>query len=299
MVEMLREHPTWLAMLLGVLGRGTVASTTAVGDPTLRLVDPVGLTLDLMLADGARGPWTLVEVQLKVDADKETVWPLSVSWLRHRRGANGSLVVLTASEAVACWASSVRWRDEASGTTLTLRPTVVHLGVDEARALLSSGRTELMFFAAWALHDCYGEDAVSVVNEAVQRLDAEPDEGLRRAVLRAILNTIHERLVEHFRRYFMSASNYPESPAFRALRLELEDRARRSGREEGREEGRGLGAREGRVSALLAVLAAKGIAVDATSHARIEACADLDRLDAWIRRAALASSLGDVLDDAH
>ncbi len=101
----------------------------------------------------------------------------------------------------------------------------------------------------------------------------------------------------------MSASNYPESPAFRALRVELEDRARDAGLREGHDaglrEGHDAGLREGRVMALLAVLAAKNIAVDAASRERITRCDDADRLDAWIRRAAVASALADVLDDAH
>lgn len=287
MVEMLREHPTWLALLLRALGHDEHAPPAVVTDPTLRLTDPAEVTLDLMFGEAEGGAWTLVEVQLKVDADKESVWPLAVAWQRHRRGVAGDLLVITASESVARWADAACAARGALGTSFTLRPVVVHLGLEEAHALLATGRAELAFFAAWALHDRHGDEAVEVVTEAVRRLDAEPDERLRRSVLRAILNTVHDRLVEHFRSYFMSASNYPESPAFRALRVELEDRARDAG------------LREGRVMALLAVLAAKNIAVDVASRERITRCDDADRLDAWIRRAAVASALADVFDDAH
>src|SRR5690606_35500173 len=54
------------------------------------------------------------------------------------------------------------------------------------------------------------------------------------------------------------------------------------------------GRAEGEVAALLTVLSARGIDVPAVAVARIAACADADQLDAWIRRAAAATSVADL-----
>lgn len=59
------------------------------------------------------------------------------------------------------------------------------------------------------------------------------------------------------------------------------------GREEGRE--------EGRVQALLAVLAARGVGVPEEARAHILGCRAADQLDVWLRRAATATRLSDVL----
>ncbi|MEO7327065.1 MAG: Uma2 family endonuclease [Minicystis sp.] len=59
-------------------------------------------------------------------------------------------------------------------------------------------------------------------------------------------------------------------------------------REEGRE--------EGRARAVLAVLAARGVPVPDEIAARILACHEAATLDGWLRRAATAERLSDVLD---
>ena len=56
------------------------------------------------------------------------------------------------------------------------------------------------------------------------------------------------------------------------------------------------GEARGEAKALLAILDARGIAVPGDIRARISGCADLDQLDAWIRRAATAHKIQD-LDD--
>lgn len=50
-----------------------------------------------------------------------------------------------------------------------------------------------------------------------------------------------------------------------------------------------------KISAILTVLAARGIPVDTEARARIEACQDLATIDRWIVRAATAASAKDVL----
>ena len=63
---------------------------------------------------------------------------------------------------------------------------------------------------------------------------------------------------------------------------------------QGRVEGR-AGEAIGEATALLAVLAARRIDVPEDAHARITGCRDIETLTAWIRRAATAERIEDVL----
>lgn len=63
---------------------------------------------------------------------------------------------------------------------------------------------------------------------------------------------------------------------------------------QGRDEGRAEGRAEGEATALLAVLAARGIEVPEDARARITSCTDLDQLETWIRRAVTASSVREL-----
>ena len=56
---------------------------------------------------------------------------------------------------------------------------------------------------------------------------------------------------------------------------------------------------QGRADAVLTVLAARGVEVPEPARARITGCADLGRLDAWVRRAVTAHSVDELfVDDA-
>jgi hypothetical protein len=61
--------------------------------------------------------------------------------------------------------------------------------------------------------------------------------------------------------------------------------------------GEARGRAEGRAEAVLEVLEARGIPVSAAQRQEILRCHDLDRLGRWLRRAALASSAGEILSE--
>jgi hypothetical protein len=67
---------------------------------------------------------------------------------------------------------------------------------------------------------------------------------------------------------------------------------RAQGLEQGREEGR----QEGEMDALLEVLDARGIEVDAEARQRILACKDLVQLKAWLRKAVTVSSVQELFE---
>ena len=68
------------------------------------------------------------------------------------------------------------------------------------------------------------------------------------------------------------------------------------GKVEGRIEGKAEGEAHGRVVSILAVLAARGIALSPGQKTRIETCVDRALLDEWLTRAATANAVADVLE---
>lgn len=71
----------------------------------------------------------------------------------------------------------------------------------------------------------------------------------------------------------------------------------RSGAEQGRAEGMSEGLAEGLADSIVAVVEARGLADPATIRDRIGSTSDLDRLRAWLTRAATADRLEDVFVD--
>jgi predicted transposase YdaD len=67
-----------------------------------------------------------------------------------------------------------------------------------------------------------------------------------------------------------------------------------TGKHEGRLEGKLEGKLEGEASALLRILARRGIALDGAARARVTACTAPATLDAWIDRAVTATSVVEV-----
>ncbi|QFG23988.1 hypothetical protein [Actinomadura sp. WMMB 499] len=53
---------------------------------------------------------------------------------------------------------------------------------------------------------------------------------------------------------------------------------------------------EGLAEAVVLVLEARGVVVDGRQRARIEACGDLEQLDVWLVRAALATNADEVFE---
>ena len=68
------------------------------------------------------------------------------------------------------------------------------------------------------------------------------------------------------------------------------------GEAKGRAEGEAKGRAEGEAKALVAVLEARGMTLDAPTRERIMGCTDSDQLQRWIVRAATASSIHEVFE---
>ncbi len=65
--------------------------------------------------------------------------------------------------------------------------------------------------------------------------------------------------------------------------------------ERGRAEGEARGEAKGKADALLQILAARGLEISHDARARVLACQDLARLDAWLTRALTATSVAEAI----
>ena len=104
--------------------------------------------------------------------------------------------------------------------------------------------------------------------------------------LDAILGMVDDALRAHLEKRIMEHREY-RSELFRGIF--------KKGQEEGKAEGEAKGKAEGKAEGILAVLAARGIPVSDTIRGRILSCTDIDTLDVWIRRAAVASTAAAVV----
>jgi hypothetical protein len=281
MVVLLREHPEWLRAVVEVVAQRALPGGLMVSDAAVRVVDPAEVRLDLKFVAEDGSFWVLVEVQLAEDRDKACKWPLAVaaSWNQH--GVPGDLVVITADRAVATWARSAGAMLGPCGTTLGVTPVVVQLTGNVAALLLDPARPELAFFAAWTVHDRYGDEAQAIVERATEVILTIEDEALRSALLRYILGMLHEKLVEKIREIVMNPQNIPVSPAFQRLSDELDAR----------------GEARGAQRTILKILAARKLTVTDRVRERVAACTDAAALDRLAERAATATSLDHLFDD--
>lgn len=129
---------------------------------------------------------------------------------------------------------------------------------------------------------------------ASAELDALP----RDAYERTLADTI---LLDYFERIDQAPTRTTHEQEFlMAMVKTWEERKAESqaqGRAEGLAEGRAEGRTEGQAKALLTVLRIRGIAVPDAARERIVTQTDLEVLERWLEKAAVASSIDHVLDE--
>lgn len=289
----LRDRPELLSCLLERVAGARLSGRLEVVDSAVRFAASLETRPDLLFSLPSSGsdpsPWLMVEVQNRKDEQKGRSWHLSTSVLL-QQGGMGDLVVVTSSRSVARWASRVAHHRGVLGTRKRLSPVVLHLSKDHLASLLDPAAPELALFAVWARCRGAGPEAKRVALRALEVSESLP-EGLREAQVRAILAMLGERLLRVLKETIMDVTQIPETKASRAFRLFYEERGRAM-----------LLAKrsadafaEGQRGALLAVLAARGLAVTEAERSRIEAISDPAALDEHIRRAATARTVAEVL----
>jgi hypothetical protein len=280
LVETLEAHPEALAYLLQLQGNapsGELIPTTGTRTKTVTLERRVDRAY---LIGSRKAPlgFLLAEVQMDPDDDKCYAWSLYLELGRSRYRCEGALVVLTISASVRRWIErAIEPATGLCGTRRQLSPTVLALDTIDPSLLLSAERPYLALLAV-AGH-AKSADASRVAEAAVDiTLDRLPPV-LATEQLDAILGMVDEALRARLESQIMEHKKRYHSELFQGIF----------------EKGEAKGEAKGRAEGILAVLAARGIPVSDAIRARILGCTDIETLDAWIRRAAVASTAAAVV----
>jgi uncharacterized ferritin-like protein (DUF455 family) len=246
-------------------------------------VVPTEVRADLVLVlyqDGVPVMGIVVEVQRRIDLRKRFTWPLYVAELRARIERDVILLVVTDDEQVACWAGD----PIVTGPGSVQRVEVLGpQAVPWVRTMEEAVRLPELAVLSVLAHgnDPAGLEVVLSTLDALVTLDAERKKFYYDVVLVA-LNEATRRALE--RELMMEPGKYEYRSEFARTYLA-----------QGRAEGEARGEVKGRAAALLAVLEARGMDVDAETREHILGCADPQQLERWIVRAATVSSLHEVL----
>lgn len=284
LVSLFRNRPELAPELLrDALGIELPAYAEArVESADLTEVVPTEYRADLvvLLVDGKPVFGIVVEVQLELKEDdrKFFTWPSYVANLRAYLECDACVLVITPSEAVAVRAGKpIRLGPGSTVSPFVVGPKAVPV-VRDAEA--AKRDPELAVLSAMA-HGCdEPELAVQIAAAAFAGAAGLDDE---RSLLYSDL--IRISLSEAARRAFedlMATGNYE-------FQSEFHKKADALGRAKGRV--------EGKASAVLTFLEARGIAVSGTAKDRILACTDPELLDRWIRKAATITSADELFTD--
>jgi hypothetical protein len=281
LIKMFQDRPALVADLLaGPLGIGVPAFESArLSAADLTDLSPTEFRADavvtLNLADRPVFA-VVVEVQRSANVRKRYVWPAYVATLYARLQCPAMLLVLCPDSAVAGWCAQ---RIVVSDPGLVLTPVVLgpeqvplvtdnkvarrHPELTVLSVLAHGGRSDpSVFTALFAALDVIDLDRATLYIDLV--LMVLPSAA--RVWLEEFMTTTPFRYQSDFaRRYFG--------------------------------QGEAKGKAEGEASALLAILDARNIPVPDDVRADITACPDTEQLEVWIRRAATADKLDDVLGE--
>lgn len=210
----------------------------------------------------------VIEVQLARDQRKHRSWPVYLTTLHARLRCPAMLLVLCADADTAAWCRTPIATGHPGWVLrpLALGPDTVPVVTDAEEA---SRAPELVVLSAMAHGGHPDRDKVfDALLTALRTIDEDHATLYYDVVLAAL-----PEAARHHLEALMTARTYEYQSDFARKYFS-----------------------EGESQALLAVLAAREIDVPEDAKARITGCTDFHQLDTWIRRAATASSIEDVLD---
>jgi hypothetical protein len=231
-------------------------------------VSPAEYRADLviLLVDGKPVLGIVLEVQLAPDPDKRFTWPVYLAGLRARLRCPACVLVVTPSDTVAEWCRRA-----------------IELGPGNAFTPLVVGPASVPVIDDVTIAERDPELAVLSVMAHGQEAHAEI---LGRAALLATLRLSDERQVLYSDLVFAALSQ--------AARAALEE-LMAGGTYEFQSEFAKKHQAKGRAEALVAVLDARGLRIADEARARILACTDAEQLADWLRKAATATSIDQVI----
>ena len=217
----------------------------------------------------------IVEVQLSVDPRKRGSWPAYVGVAHARHRSPVDLLVIAPDPAVARWCAEPIPLGPPGFvlTPLVLRREAVPVMTDAAEV---ARRLELGMLSVIA-HGAtpHGATIASALLPAIAGLD----EGRAKFYLDLLLGSVNDatrRALEAKMKGYVYQSDFAKKYLA---------------------QGRAEGEAKGEARALLAALRARGLPVTETARERIQAETDPDRLERWVERAIVATSVAEVLDE--
>jgi hypothetical protein len=308
LVDLFKNRPSLAAeILVEVLGVSLPPYTEArIASADLTEIQPAEYRADaviLLLQGGRPVRVVIVEVQLAIDPQKRFSWPAYAMVSRAVHGCPVALLVVAPDPGVAGWCAEPI---ETGIPGFVLCPPVLHRGAvpvvtDPEEA---ARRPELGVLSAMA-HGAteQGATIASAVLPAIRGLDDDRARFYYDLVYNS-LNEASRRALEALMKGYEYQSDFAKKYVAQG-RAEGFTEGRTEGRAEGRTEGRAEGLTEGRTEgraeeaarALLMVLRARGVAVPNAVRERILAQKDPERLERWLTKAAVASSVAEVLDE--
>ncbi len=227
----------------------------------------------------------IIEAQLAVDPGKHLSWPAYITVSRAIHDCPATLLVVAPDPIIAGWCAEPI---ETGTPGFVLRPPVLHrdavpVVTDPAEA---SRRPELGVLSAITHGDSeQGATIAAAVLSAIQGLDEDRADFYFDVVYNSLNDAARRALEETMKGY-----EYQSDFAKRYVA---------QGRTEGLTEGLTKGRTEEAARNLLTVLRVRGMAVPDAVRERILAQKDPERLERWLERAAVASSVAAVLDEAN
>ena len=287
LIEMFRDRPALAADLLsGPLKMSLPEFQRARLSPgELTDVVPTEYRADAVVTLNAREEPVLaivVEVQLRFDSRKRRSWPAYVGTLYARLGCRVVLLVLCPDQSVAdrCATPIVFGEPGLVLTPVVLGPAQVPVVTDLD---LARRNPQLAILSVMAHADREHPDPLfHAYFTAFDVIDSEHAALYHDLVVMVLSQAARIRLEE-----YMSTTAHRYQSEF-ALRYFNQGEAK------GRAEGEAHGRAEGEARAVLAVLDARGVKVPPDAQQTIMACADLDQLDIWVRRAVTAETVDDL-----
>ena len=298
LVDLFKNRPSLAAEILAeVLGVSLPAYTEArVASADLTEIQPAEYRADavvVLLDRDTPVRVIIVEVQLAIDPRKRFSWPAYVTVSRAIHGCPASLLIVAPEPAVAVWCAEPI---ETGVPSFVLRPpvlsrTAIPVVTDPGEA---ARRPELAVLSAVAHGETeHGETIATAVLPAIRALDDDR--------VRLYYDLVYNSVNEAARRALEAMMKGYEYQSDFAKKYVAQGRA--EGRTEGLTEGLVAGLTAGRAEeaarALLTVLRVRCIAVPDATRERIQAQKDPERLERWLEKAAVATSVAEVIDEPH
>jgi hypothetical protein len=286
LVDLFKSRPSLAAeILVEVLGVALPPYTeTRLASTDLTEVQPAEYRADVVVILFDRDlpvQVIIVEVQLAVDPRKRLSWPAYVTVSRAIHGCPADLLVVAPDPAVANWCAEPI---ETGVSGFVLRPPVLHRSAvpvvtDPEEA---ARRPELGVLSALAHgEDEQGATIAAAVLPAIRGFDDDRVKLYCDLVYNS-LNEAARRALEAMMKGYEYQSDFAKKYVAQGLT-----------------EGLTKGRAEEAARAVLTVLRVRGIAVPDDIRERILAQKDPERLERWLEKAAVATSVTAVLDEPH